>query len=381
VSGALVLGADYRALGIARSLGRRGIPVWAVDVDGRLAARSRYVPRTLPWRVDAPVEHVLELAARHGLQGWTLFVTSDECAALVARNRDALAAAFRLTTAGWGVVRLAYDKRETYRLAERAGVAVPATSVPGGRAALEALDVSFPAILKPALKEAENAFTAAKAWPVADRGALLARWDEAARLVAPELIMVQELVPGGGEAQLSYGALCDGGRVLAAVSARRRRQYPVDFGRSSCTVETIVDAELEAAARALLEAMRYDGVAEVEFKRDPRDGRTKVLDVNPRLWTWHTLCGRAGVDFPWLLWLRSRGEPLPEVSAQPGVRWTRLVTDVPAALAELRQGRLSVREYLRGRRGPTEPALFALDDPLPALLDLPLLARRALGGV
>ena len=49
-SGALVMGADYRALGVVRSLGRHGIPVWLVKRGGHLvAATSRYVRRRVPW--------------------------------------------------------------------------------------------------------------------------------------------------------------------------------------------------------------------------------------------------------------------------------------------------------------------------------------------
>ncbi|PYT21377.1 MAG: hypothetical protein DMG57_38840 [Acidobacteria bacterium] len=59
-------------------------------------------------------------------------------------------------------------------------------------------------------------------------------------------------------------------------------------------------------------AMRFTGLVEIEFKRDSRDGKFKVLDMNPRVWGWHTLCGRAGVDFPYLTWLLVRGEPVPE---------------------------------------------------------------------
>jgi predicted ATP-grasp superfamily ATP-dependent carboligase len=192
-------------------------------------------------------------------------------------------------------------------------------------------------------------------------------------LVAPEVIIIQELVPGGGETQFSYAALCIDGRPLASITARRTRQYPMDFGRASTYVETIEQPEVEEPARRLLAAMRYTGLIEVEFKRDPRDGCYKLLDVNPRVWGWHTLGRRAGVDFPYLLWQLIHGEPAPEACARVGVRWVRMATDVPAVASEMRQGRLSPRAYLGSLRGPLEFAIFSKDDPLPALFDVPLL--------
>ena len=124
-----------------------------------------------------------------------------------------------------------------------------------------------------------------------------------------------------------------GGHPLAWAVARRVRQYPVDFGRGSTFVESVDDPSVEEPARRLLAYMRYTGLVELEFKRDPRHGRPKLLDINPRIWGWHTLAGRAGVDFPYLSWRLARGEHLPATRARPGVRWVRRA-DIRAALAE-----------------------------------------------
>jgi predicted ATP-grasp superfamily ATP-dependent carboligase len=186
--------------------------------------------------------------------------------------------------------------------------------------------------------------------------------------------MIQELIPGGGDTQFSYGALCDDGRVVASVTARRGRQYPVDFGHSSSFVETVREPAVADAANRLLAAMRYSGLAEVEFKFDRRDGRYKVLDVNPRVWTWHALCGAAGVDFPYLLWRMVHGETVTEAHGAPGVRWVRMATDVPAAAAEIRRGRLSLAGYARSLRLPLQFSTFAADDPAPGLLAVPMMA-------
>ena len=119
------------------------------------------------------------------------------------------------------------------------------------------------------------------------------------------------------------------------------------------------------------------GIVEVEFKRDPRTGENKLLDVNPRVWGWQSMCARAGVDFPLLLWQMVNGQDVPVTSSRPGVRWVRMLTDVPAVIAELRQGQLSARRYLRSLRGPLEFAVFAADDPLPACLNAPMMLAIA----
>lgn len=379
-TGALVIGANLNGLSIARSLGRRGVPVWIASPPNiKLASFSRYARKTLPWPqgdTEAQVDFLLDLAVRHQLDRWVLFPTSDESAALLSRFHSELSLRFRVSTPAWDALRWAYDKRLTYRLAADQKVDYPATFYPATEADLHAAPCGFPAILKPATHASINRFISDKAWPVSNREELLSRYREARELIPPDLILVQERVPGGGESQFSYAALCRDGKVIASLAARRTRQFPIDFGYSSSLVETLEVPEIVAPSRRLLEAIGYTGIVEVEYKFDSRDGRFKLLDINPRLWTWAPLGARAGVDFPYLLWRMMTGKPVAEQSARPGVRWVRMSTDVPAAIHEMLRGRLNMRAYLGSLRGPREFALFAADDPLPALMDLPVFAYK-----
>ena len=377
-TGAIVIGEHCRGLGLVRSLGRRGIPVWVLEPEGEfLASTSRYCRNRLPWPLGTEAEqlaYLCSLHARHQLDGWTLFPTNDETTAFLARHYDELATRFRLTVPPWDVVAWAYDKRLTNQLAAGAHVDFPRTFNVRTREELTDLDVKFPVVLKPAFKKGDNQFTRDKAWRADDRATLTARYDEARGLVGSDVIMIQELIPGGSGTQFSYAALCVEGRVLASVAARRTRQYPLEFGHSSSLVETVENRAVEDEAIRLLAAMRYTGIAEVEFKYDGRDGGYKLLDVNPRAWTWHALCAAAGVDFPYLLWQSVHGEPVASVRGRPGVRWMRLSTDVLAACAEMLRGRLSLPDYLKSIAPPVQYSVFAFDDPAPALMGLPLTA-------
>ncbi len=382
ISGALVLGGDYRALTVVRSLGRHRIPVWVFPEQQKIATKSRYALKQIPLpRGDEreQVDFLLAVGERYGLGGWLLFPTEDSHAAMLARHQAKLAAGFRLATSPWETVEIAYDKRSTYRVAQKLGVDCPVTHYPRDRREVEILDCSFPVILKPAIKEAVNRFTREKAWPIADRATLLARYDVACTLIDPSLIMIQELIPGGGEAQFSYGAICDNGRALASVVARRARQYPVDFGRSSSFVESVDAPAVEHAARHLLEGLGYTGLMEAEFKYDRRDNRYKLLDLNPRVWGWHTLARPGGVDFPYFVWRLANQLPVPEIRVKAGYRWVRMTTDLPAAVREIFAGRLSVSSYFRSLRAPLEHAVLAADDPLPFLLEVPMLSIARLG--
>jgi predicted ATP-grasp superfamily ATP-dependent carboligase len=383
MTGAVVTGASYRALAVVRSLGRRGVPVRVVRSDEHgLASASRYAGprRELPRGGDADrARYLVRMADREGLDGWVLIPTHDDEAALIARNRDLLASRYRVVSPDWQTLRQAYDKRGTHELAASLGLDQPWTIFPSGESDLREAAARFPVVLKPAYKPAANRLTVDKAWRADDASELEARYAEACRLVDPSILMVQQLVPGSGDAQLSFAALCRDGAVAASLTARRTRQYPMDFGRASSFVETIDDAGLEQAARSLLSRLGYTGIIELEFKRHPRSGKALLLDVNPRAWGWQSLCGRAGVDFPYLLWRMANGMPIAAPHAVPGVRWVRMVTDLPAAAGEVLAGRLSPRAYLRSLRRPLEFAVFARDDPLPSLVG-PLIATRLVAG-
>jgi predicted ATP-grasp superfamily ATP-dependent carboligase len=211
---------------------------------------------------------------------------------------------------------------------------------------------------------------------VTDHKELLAKYREARALMPADLILVQEMIPGSGGSQFSFAALCGDGKTIAYLTARRTRQYPIDFGYSSSFVETMDVPEIVAPSQRLLAAIGYTGIVEVEYKFDLRDGRFKLLDINPRLWTWSPLGGRVGMDFPYLLWKMMQGIPVGEQRAPAGVRWVRMSTDVPAAFEEILRGRLNLREYLQSLRGPLQFALVAADDPLPGLMDLPIFAFK-----
>ena len=379
--GAIVLGGAHGSLEIARSLGRRGIPVWLLTADNPLASWSRYVECSLSWpgpREDDAASFLIELGHRHGLNGWLLFAGSDDDLCFVAQNHAALGAVFTLTSPAWDKVRWTYDKRRMNARATELGIACPLTHYPQSRDGLTALGISFPVILKPTVHEGRNALTDAKAWRIDDEVTLIERYEEAEALVGADSVMIQELIPGDGTAQFSYAAIWDHGKPVGSLVARRQRQYPIEFGFTSTFVETIELPEVESAASRFLTSLDFSGLVEIEFKYDARDGAYKILDVNARAWTWIALGAAAGVDFPALQWQLAAGENIAPLLARRGVRWHYFSRDLAACAQDMLRLRLSPLAYLRSLRRSSASAVFAWDDPWPALFDLPLSTIRVI---
>jgi D-aspartate ligase len=382
MTGALVVGGDYQGLGIVRSLGRHGVPVCVVDDEHSIARFSRYATHAV--RVSelrderATVETVLDVGRRLGLDGWVLYPTREETVAAFSRYRSDLSGQFRVPTPDWSTVRWAWDKRNTYALADELGIPAPRTWYPRDLDDVREIDADFPLALKPAIKERFIYATKAKAWRADSRSDLERLFQEARTLLEPGEIMVQELIPGDGRQQFAYCALFKEGRALASMVARRRRQHPPEFGRASTFVETVDLPLLETLSERFLRRIGYYGLVELEYKLDPRDGQYKLLDVNARTWGYHTLGFGAGVDFPYLLYADQLGRPVEPCRGRIGVRWIRLVTDLPVGVVEVLGGRLDVQAYLRSLRRPHVEAVFSREDPLPGLAELALIPYLAL---
>ena len=380
-NGALVVGGAHGALALVRSLGRRGIPVWFVTDDHPIASYSRYAERSFFW--DGPddegaIEFLKTLARDHDLQGWVLIAAGDAELRALSQHHADLSSIFRVTVAPWETVRWTHDKRLTYERAAALGLDFPRCYNPRDLQELNELDCRFPVVLKPTVREQKNAFTRAKAWRADDRATLLARYREAAALVGERAIVLQELIPGGGSAQFSYAAVWHRGAPVASLVARRTRQYPIEFGYTSTFVETVEQNEVEDAACRFLKSIDYGGLVEVEFKRDPRDGRFKILDVNARAWTWNALGTIAGIDFGHVLWRLAMGEAIAPIRCHADVAWMHGSRDLLAVAAEMIAGQLSPADYLRSWRKPLVFSAFAKDDLMPGLVDLPLAAARVL---
>jgi predicted ATP-grasp superfamily ATP-dependent carboligase len=376
--GALLLGSDFKALGVARSLGRRGVAIGMVDNLPRSGWFSRYVARRYRWKGPmhgtAFVNFLLDVAHHEALEGWVLFPAQDETLELVAQNWESLSKVYRLVTQPWSVLKWAHDKKLLHVIAEGAGVHHPRTWYPASEDALHAMDIRFPAIVKPTISIDMQYAIGRKALPVANIEGLIQSYRRALAIVASEDIMVQEVV--AGRSQYSVAAFCEDGRILSAMTARRTRQYPIDYGLSSSFVEAVEAPHLIELSHKLLRRLGTTGMVEVEFIEDQEDGKSKLLDVNPRPFGWHTLCIACGLDLPWMQYGYAIGRRPGRVLPRYGPRWVRILTDIPAGAQCIRAGLMSPVEYIRSLRGATVFSVLDPRDPLPAFGDMIVAAWR-----
>ena len=381
--GAVVIGGDFQGLAILRSLARWHIPVCLLDHEWCISRFSKYPKKFVrcPSVTEelALLSFLVDLGKKEDLKGWVVYPNDDETVRFLAKHKDQLEEHYRIPTPPWDIVKFAYEKRLTYQLAERIGIAVPRTFYPTSVEDLEALNIEFPVIIKPSIKQPFYRKMKRKAIRADTKQELVDLFKESISKVEGLEIMIQELIPGGPNFLFSVGSLCKNGEFLGKVVARRPRQHPMDFGHATTYAVTVDMPELEETAKRILSSMGYYGLSEVEFMLDPRDGIYKLLEINARPWGWHSLAIAAGVDLPYLLYQDMLGETVKVNGFKKNIKWIRLTTDIPTVIREILKGNLRIRDYLDSLKGQKQDAVLSLRDPLPFVMEIlmiPYLWRR-----
>lgn len=330
--GAIVIGGYVNGLGLLRALAARDIPVAVVTTRPYdVAHRSGWcvaheAVADLDERPDALIA-LLERWARERA-GWLLLPTNDEALVALSRHRDRLAERYRVAAPPWSVTRQVVDKRALLEVARAAGIDLPHRYGPAVADSVERGDLRFPVIVKPVLGYRFASRFGSKLFVARDRDELRRA---VARLAGAGLEGdVFDLVPGGDEMLYAYCTYVDArGVAHDGVTVRKLRQSPPLFGVAR--VAEVVDEipELRAATHAVLERIGFRGVAAAEFKRDPRDGRFRFLEVNGRSVVYNALLRRAGLDLATLAWddLVERRATASRANGWRGA-WTNLHADL-----------------------------------------------------
>lgn len=378
------------ALAITRSLGRRGVPVYRFHPDRTLVdLGSRYCRHVAcPNLYDDEAgltTRLLEFARQQGVEP-VIFPASDGSADFLARNAEHLRGSYRLACPSWSCLAEIQDKQRLLERAGEAGVSVPVTHFPKSSRELAAVAPSlpYPVVIKPLVSQHWRRSDvvavigrAVKAMVVHTPQELTAFYDKVAPLT-PQL-MVQEIVAGGTDRLLTFmGYVGQGGKALAGCVRKKLRQFPPGFGYC-CVTETVIDAEIMDLAVRLVERLGFRGIVGVEFMRDARDGRAKLIEINARAVRTTGAAIGAGIDLPWIAYqdIISATPPAPQFEYAVPMRWIHLRSEIRAALPLIWKGELGFAEWLRIFRGKTMMAIWAWDDLRPSVGDLllPVTAR------
>jgi predicted ATP-grasp superfamily ATP-dependent carboligase len=169
----------------------------------------------------------------------------------------------------------------------------------------------------------------------------------------------------------------------AFFTARKILQSPEVCG-TACVVERREIPELLEPSVRLCRALGYEGIAEIEFKRDARDGKVKLIEINPRHWDWHQLGAAGRVNLTWIAYRHLARLPAENVTPRAQrAKWVAEDSLLIHALSGLYDGTLAPLEAWKALAGKRMYGIFSWDDPLPFIRYsigtlAPMIARAAL---
>ena len=384
----VVLSCQLGALAIMRTLGALGIPLYGVDGDRSAPAmlsrycRERIVLEFSEHRPGPYLDGLMALGRRLG-QKAVLIATSDETTQFVADHAPRLREHFVFQDNPPELIRALASKREMFSLALRHGVPTPHTQFPRTMADVEQYIGTgrFPVMLKGIYGNRLQTRTKRKMAIVHSAQELRATFRELDDPDDPNL-MLQEYIPGGDDQVYIFnGYFNRQSDCLVGFTGHKIRQFPVHVGCASLGVcrsnDTVARTTID-----FMKAVGYQGILDIGYRLDPRDGQYKVLDINPRVGqAFRLFVAENDHDVVKALYLDLTGQPQPPSVPREGRRWLIEDYDLISSLHYFQEGTLRPWEWLRSFRGVQEGAWFSWRDPAPLMLMSKRLGRRAVDWV
>jgi len=362
----------HGGLGIVRSLGRLGVPVYSVDASRWEPAFSsryccgRFILNTGSGPPEESIARLLEIGQNLGGRP-ILIPTTDQEAIWVAEHAVALQKGYCFPHQDASLIRLLCDKGLMQDLARRSGVPTAQSVLPRSQEDVERFlaTAAFPVMVKARDAARFRRRTGGTKFIIQSPGELLALYAKANDQEEPNLL-IQEFIPG--EDWMFDGYFDENSECIFGLSGKKIRRFPSNTGVTSLGI-CLRNETVEKTTTQFMKSLGYHGILDIGYRYDRRDGQYKVLDVNPRIGcTFRLFVATNGMDVARALYLDMTGQQVAPAQAAEGRKWIVEDFDLFSALRSRREHALKLSDWLRSLRGVQEAACFASDDPLPFLM-------------
>lgn len=379
----VVVNCKLGALAIMRSLGRLGVPLYGVDADPRSPAMlSRYCRERFLYGFDEDrpaefLDRLLEVGRRLGRPA-ILIPTSDETAQFVLDHAEPLGRQYIFPKSSPEMTRRLVSKKGMYEMALEHGVPTPVTLFPKNLEDVKVFlaKITFPVMLKGIYGNRLQARSREKMVIVHSPEQLIEKYRAMEDPEMPNL-MIQEYIPGDDDQIYIFNGYFDrSSRCLAGFTGHKIRQFPVHVGCASLGVCRSNEIVATTTTR-FMAAIGYQGILDIGYRYDPRDGLYKVLDANPRVGqAFRLFVAQNDMDVVKALYLDLTGQDQFAIVPREGRRWLIEDFDVISSLHYYQEGTLRPLQWLRSFKGVEEAAWFSWRDPRPFVVMLGRLTQR-----
>jgi len=363
---------SHGILGAIRSLGRAGVPVYAVSEDrfvpyafSRFLTGQVLLPTTGREEAAVLLQELSRIAQQLGSKS-ILLPTDDEAAVFVAEHAAMLCGNFVLPTIEPGLPRMLASKRGLSRLCAQHNVAIPATHF--ARSVDDVLTFArtaqFPIVIKNSEPWVRITVPAVKATTIVESQEVLVSL--ASTWTSDPQVILQEYIPKAHAEDWIFHAYLDAtSKPLVVFTGFKQQSWPPYAGVTTAAI-ALPNADLAIIATAFCRAIGYRGVADMDWRLDHRDGRYKLLDFNPRVGAnFRLFVSESEIDVVRAQHLDLTGRSVP---IAPQVFGRRLIVENLYLASRLVGGGTGQTAKRAHPLGKTELAWFAADDPLPFLV-------------
>jgi len=382
---AVILGSNYFiALSILRSLGPLKVPCVALDHSekGSYAFLSKYVSEAhvTPHYAKSPqafLTYLIEFSKHEPVKP-VLFPCADNYVEFIDKNLDVLREYYLIPQTQKGLYTQVMNKDTLADLANEFGVKVPESfraNEPDLVRKVESV-IGYPCIVKPVDSPAFTKAFRIKNFLVNDGHELVIALKKSKD--ANLDVIVQRIIPGFDDHMYTYDAYMNQDSVVTHwVTCQKFRQYPINFGASSFTIQKYVP-QLHTIGAPFFKAIGYKGFAEIEFKKDAKTGEFYLIEINVRTTTLNSMLAKAGVNFPYVQYCELTGKPLEPYAVQKDtdIAFWFEYEDLLAIKAYIKTKQLTLKQILPTFRRPIVCAVFDAKDVKPFFGMLGMLGGR-----
>ena len=357
-------------------MGVEGIRVFGMDYKKDIAFYSRYVQATLcPHPLDNQEEFLYQLRdwAAKQAEKPVLFITSDNFLFAISQNRDKLSEKFLFNLPAHDKIEAIADKFCQHQLAVSVNVDTPKTYTFDSMAAAETMEsgMPYPVFIKALdVNSWKKAISGTiKGFVAKNRGELLTQLSGI--FTKKVAVIVQEIIPGPDTNHYKFCGYVDReGRLLLGFTLRKLRQNPIHFGVGA-VVESIDYPELFEIGSKFFKEISYRGIGSAEFKLDERDGKLKLIELNPRYWQQNSLATACGMNFPLFDYLGVTGQnPTLQLEYRTGIKWVNRYMDLDSFFKYRKERALNFSTWRKSLKGRKVYSDFTWNDPIPAFYEI-----------
>lgn len=261
------------------------------------------------------------------------------------------------------------NKQIFYKILKKLNIDHPKTYFPKDKSDLKSISVkiTYPCIIKPSYSALFVVDFKTKLFFAQNSKQLIQLYERA--LSKKHNVMIQEIIPGSAKNMHGYNAYYDRSFNPNGVFMYRRiREWPPSKG-NGCFIERVKISTLENTINQLIKKINYHGILDAEIKKDPRDNRFKLIEINPRCWMQVSLPARCSANLPHIAYLDAIGKKFEKpISTSENIKWLIMAEDIRSSIKNILKGDLSIFEWIKSYKGEREYAIFAKDDPMPFFL-------------